>query len=83
MKTYMSINKLRRELPQWSWSAASRGYAGWSYDGTHGTRIVTVKAYGLLGMFEDDEVTEWRVVEGRDSVSYYEFLSKETAESVS
>jgi len=77
----MSIGKLRKEMPDWSWEVTSRGFAGREYEGTKDGRRVTIKAYGVLcGPAEDDTAIRWYAIENNVSIAYTSFFIKESSD---
>ena len=59
----MSLDLLRMDLPEWSWSCIKHGMM-WQYEGRGGARTVTINIYGLLmGPLAEESPTYWIVRE--------------------
>jgi len=55
----MSIGKLRRELPLWSWTFKRGGPEVYMYTGTKGDRSVEIFSRSHVGEFEDHCYVTW------------------------
>lgn len=64
----VTIQTLRAECPDWSWTAQRSGM-GWRYLGTKNGITVVVRRHAVL-VGEDDFETRWYVDDGTVSVDY-------------
>lgn len=72
----MTLADLRRDAPQWQWSAERRCGLGWEYRGERGEEVVWMRAYGVVGYSDDDVVTQWRAECGGHSELASMFLMR-------
>ncbi len=70
----VSIKQLRRDFPEWTWSAERTGL-GWQYRGwQHGKQVVIYAVSVLCGPSEDDYSTQWHAqLTGCTTSSYASF----------
>ena len=64
----ISLTRLKRDLPDWEWSAINQGM-GLSYTGAKGDRKVHVTAYAVLADLDEYE-SRWFVHEGDADMPY-------------
>lgn len=57
-------------MPHWEWKAVRQGF-GWEYEGKRGDCTVHVYPVSVVvGPYDDDFETQWRVDDGETSYSY-------------
>lgn len=69
----MGIARLRKEHPDWAWTAErGGGFGNWEYIGLRDDRRVRVYATAALcGPSDDDYVTVWQVDDGARSGTFF------------
>lgn len=78
MTAQVTVSLLRKKHPAWNWSAERHGFGGWRYRGECQGANVSVEAFGLIyGDEDDDTATQWRVDDGKVSVPFYIWSSRE------
>ena len=72
----ITIRRLRKDAPSWTWTAVRSGFGGYEYLGSRQDEMVRVHAVAVLcGPTEDDYSTEWRADDGSVSRHYFGWLS--------
>ena len=67
----VTLGRLRREMPAWTWRAEQAGFGTYRYLGSLGERRVTVRSHAeLCGDSDDDFAIRWMVDDGTTATSY-------------
>lgn len=69
--------RLEEGAPDWTWSG-ERYWFGWRYVGKRGEEVVRVQLFASISDGDDDYTTStrWMVANGRTSVSYASWISR-------